>query len=267
LSDTDWTTNGFGRAGTRQNLARRALRKFIHFFSYHLILNAGRTRVTRAAGFTLTVPPTVFHPRIFITSQFFARFISRLDLNGRQVAEVGTGSGVLALAAARAGAENVVAIDINPNAARAAAANAHANGLGDRVTALCCSLLSAVASRPLFDVIISSPPSFPGTPLSLADRAWHAGPGYCDIASLFADARERLAPGGRLYLLLSSDSDLDRLGQLAQATGFRARLAAERSIMIESLLIYELAPSRARDGAGRRPDAIEAVAASPAAGA
>src|ERR1700731_4850528 len=87
---------------------------------------------------------------------------------------------------------------------------------------------------------ISSPPSFPGEPRDVADRAWHAGPGYRDIAPLFDQARERLAPAGRLYLLLPSDSDLELFGALIDRAGFRARLAARRSIAIESLMIYML---------------------------
>ena len=34
--------------------------------------------------------------------------------------------------------------------------------------------------------------TFAGEPRDVADRAWHAGPGYRDIAKLFAEARERL---------------------------------------------------------------------------
>jgi 23S rRNA G2069 N7-methylase RlmK/C1962 C5-methylase RlmI len=101
--------------------------------------------------------------------------------------------------------------------------------------------MSAIAPRPLFDVILSSPPSFAGEPRDVADRAWHAGPGYRDIAALFAEARERLKPGGRVYLLLSSDSDLGHLGRLIADAGFSARLVDERSIMIESFVLYELA--------------------------
>ena len=86
--------------------------------------------MTRAAGFRLRVRPTVFHPRYFLTSEFFANFISDIDLTGKRVADVGTGSGILALAAARAGAASVVALDINPNAAKVTAENAQANGLG-----------------------------------------------------------------------------------------------------------------------------------------
>jgi release factor glutamine methyltransferase len=231
---------GLDRRSVPHGQWRRWLRSTIHFLSYHLILKRRTTRSTRAAGFRLTVRPTVFHPRFFITSEFFASFIGRLDLSGKRVADVGTGSGILALAAARAGAAEVTAIDINPNAAVTAAENARANRLEAHVTAMCSNLLSAVAPEAQFDVIFSSPPSFPGEPRDLADRAWHAGPNYRDIASLFDQARERLAPGGCLYILLSSDSDLDLFGALITCAGFRARRAAERSVLIESLIIYAL---------------------------
>ena len=140
----------------------------------------------------------------------------------------------------RAGAATVTAIDVNPNAALSAAENARANRFENRVTAICSDLLSALAPSVLFDVIITSPPSFPGEPRDLADRAWHAGPNYRDIALLFDQARERLAPGGRVYILLSSDSDLDLFSALITRARFRARLAAERSLLIESFIIYAL---------------------------
>ena len=127
---------GLGRRGTPHGPLRRLLRRFIHFWSYHLILKRRDIRVTRAAGFRLTVRPTVFHPRFFISSERFAEFIGTLDLSGRHVADIGTGTGILALAAARAGAEHVLATDINPNAALSANENAVANGLGVPVSKL-----------------------------------------------------------------------------------------------------------------------------------
>jgi release factor glutamine methyltransferase len=228
-----------GRRSAPHGPFRRLLRTIIHFLSYHLILSRQTTRVTRAAGFRLTVRPTVFHPRYFISSECFAEFIDGLDLRGKRVADVGTGSGILALAAARAGAEYVVAADINPNAALTAADNARANGFA-AFSAVCSNLLSAFAPRPLFDVILSSPPKHAGEPRDLADRGWHAGPSYRDIAALFEQARERLKPGGRIYVMVSSDSDLDLFGRLIDQAGLCARLAFERSILIESFIIYEL---------------------------
>jgi methylase of polypeptide subunit release factors len=165
-------------------------------------------------------------------------------LAGKRVADVGTGSGILALAAAWAGAASVVALDINPNAAMAAAENAHTNGLGKSIVTVSSNLLAPLPSRPLFDVILSSPPSFPGEPRDLADRAWHAGPGYRAIAMLFIQARERLASGGCMYVLFSSDSDLNLLGSLVSCAGFVARVVAQRSILIESMIVYELRPIR-----------------------
>lgn len=238
-----------GRRGTPHGPFRRCLRRLIHFFAYHLILARRRSRVTRAGGFCLVVHPTVFHPRYFLSSEYFAEFISHLDLRGKRVVDVGTGSGILALAAARAGSENVIAADINPNAALTAAENARANGVGDCVSALCSNLLSALAPRPLFDVILSSPPKHAGKPRDLADRGWHAGPQYRDIAALFDQSRERLKPGGRLYVMVSSDSDLDLFSAFITRAGFQAQLVAERSIFIESFLLYSLQAFKGNAGA------------------
>lgn len=238
MTETVEYAKGLGQ-GTRQGLFRRFLRSFIHFWSYHLFLASRRTTVTEVAGFRLTVPPTVFHPKVFLTSRYFAEFLGRLDLRGKDVAEVGTGSGILSLAAARAGAASVIAIDINPNAARAATINGRDNNL-HQVRGVCSNLMSGIAPRPLFDVIITSPPSFSGEPRDLADRAWHAGPEYRDIKALFAQARERLAPGGVVYLLLSSDSDLNLLGELIHLAHFSARQISTQSIFIEDFILYEL---------------------------
>ena len=228
------------RPGRTHGPMRQALRNTLHYLSYHFVLNRQQTQTARSAGFRLTVLPTVFHPSYFISSEAFARFLGGLNLAGQTAADIGTGTGILALAAARAGAETVIAADINPNAAQCAAENAEANGLGGRVKGLCCDLFAAVAPKPIFDVIISSPPKHAGKVRDLADAGWHAGAGNKNIASIFEQARDRLKPGGRFYLMISSDSDLDLYGRLIAEAGFKAKLALEHSIFFESFLLYEL---------------------------
>ncbi len=218
---------------------RTLFRKFVHLCSYHFILKRDRTTSTRVAGLDLTVLPSVFHPKVFITSGFFAQFLQSLDLTGKAVVEVGTGSGVLALSAAKAGARSVLALDINPAAVKAAQLNAERNGVS-QVTALESNLFSAVPASTQFDVIISSPPSFSGEPRDAADRAWHAGPGYRDILPLFMQAAPRLTPGGRMYLLLSSDTNLALFDSLIAEAGFISERVATRSIWIEAFHLYEL---------------------------
>jgi release factor glutamine methyltransferase len=246
------------RPGAPQSLFRKGLRGLVHYLAYHFVLSRSWTQTSRAAGFRLTVPPTVFHPGLFLTSETFAGFIDALHFSGMTVAEVGTGSGILALAAARAGAAKVIAVDINPNAAAAAPANALANGFQGRVFGVCGELLSPLAPEPLFDVILSSPPSYAGRPRDLADAAWFAGEENSGLTDLFDQARARLKPDGRFYLLLTSDSDLDFFGERIARSGFRAKLAMERSIFIESFLIFELTlqrePAPEHPGAGEAAD-------------
>ena len=226
------------KSSTAPDIARRALRKAIHFASYNFVLNRRSIRTVRADGFRLTVRPTVFHPRYFIASEYFSRFVTQLNLRDLHVLDVGTG--IIALSAARAGAASVLSVDINPNAALSARENAAAHGFADKVAVVCGDLLWPLAPRTQFDVILSNPPFFPEEPIDVADRAWHAGPGYRDIKALFEQGRAHLAPGGRFYLLLSSDSDLALIGSLIEQARFRARLVGRKSLLIESLVLFEL---------------------------
>jgi hypothetical protein len=74
----------------------------------------------------------------------------------------------------------------------------------------------------------------PGEPRDLADRGWHAGLRYRDVAALFDQARERLKPDGCMYVMLSSDSDLELLGQLID----RGRLS--RPLSVSALVLYRV---------------------------
>jgi release factor glutamine methyltransferase len=236
------TSSGPARRANPQGLFRRAFRSVVHFLSYKFILSRKDIRETYVAGFHLSVRPTVFHPKYFISSEKFAEFIGTLDFSGKRVCEIGTGTGILALAAARAGASNVVATDINPNASLSANENANANGLGDRVTGVCMNLMASLAPRPLFDVILSSPPKHAGEPKDLTDRGWHAGPEYRDIIALFEQARDRLKPDGRIYLMLSSDTNQELFASMIAKAGFSQRKIKEYSLVVESLIIFELLP-------------------------
>ena len=70
----------------------------------------------------------------------------------RQVLDLATGSGLVALAAARAGAASVLAVDVDPLAGEAVAANGVANGLD--VDWLCGDLLDGAA--PEVDVVLAA---------------------------------------------------------------------------------------------------------------
>ncbi len=226
-----------------RKIANGAAVRLLHLIGYYALLKRSGTRLIRFAGFELTINPTVYDPRYYRAPAYFAQFIGGLDLSGKTVADVGTGSGLQALAAARAGAAMVVAIDVNPNAVATAAANARRNGYEHRVVAVTSDLLSVIPPRAQFDVILSNPPFCDGTAWDIADRAWRAGPQYRDITPLFSQARKRLARDGVMYLILSSHTDLEFIGAVMRRTGFRSRIVREQRVFFETLVIFELRPT------------------------
>jgi ribosomal protein L11 methyltransferase len=76
------------------------------------------------------------------------------SLQGSQVLDLGSGTGILAIAAARLGAATVAAVDLDQAAVRSCAENAVLNGLEGQVQSV-CGELSAVADR-CFDLVLAN---------------------------------------------------------------------------------------------------------------
>ena len=74
-------------------------------------------------------PSTGFGTGHHETTRLCLSLLQDVELAGRQVIDVGTGSGVLAIAAAKLGASSVVAMDEDPEALRNARENVERNGV------------------------------------------------------------------------------------------------------------------------------------------
>ena len=71
------------------------------------------------------------------------------------------------------------------------------------------------------------------------------GVAYMDSSGIavLVEALKKLKPtGGKIYLMVSSDTDHDLFGQVIDKAGFNARKVREHSLVVESLILYELLP-------------------------
>jgi len=129
---------------------------------------------------------------------------------GHRVADLCTGSGVVAIAACKQGAAEVTAFDICPRAVHCTRANAAAAGA--QVAVHLGSWARAAEFGP-YDLVVCNPPYVPHDPsiegVSLPShlgpaRAWDAGyDGRLVLDPLCAAATELLADGGSMLLVQS----------------------------------------------------------------
>ena len=174
----------------------------------------------------LVTLPGVFRP--ISDSRLLADCLRRELRPGARVADLCTGSGLLAVAAALHGAA-ATAVDVSRRAVLTTRLNARLNGVS--VRAMRGDLLAPLAGE-RFDVIVSNPPYVPAEtdakPRGSA-RAWVGGPDGRMVLDRICDlAPGRLRPGGALLLVQSSLCDerqtLDRLA----ANGLDAQVVARR---------------------------------------
>jgi release factor glutamine methyltransferase len=132
---------------------------------------------------------------------------------GLRIADIGTGSGCIALALAKElPRAEIHATDISPDALEVARANAHRHQLGDRIQFHECDLLDGVSGT--FDYIVSNPPYVGESEEDTVQlevrkfeprNAVFAGPtGTEVIARLIPQAHTALKPGGWLIIEISA---------------------------------------------------------------
>lgn len=160
----------------------------------------------------------------------------RIDPEARLL-DVGTGSGYIAAKLRDDPGATVVGVDVNPHACRQAAATGVPVVRGDLVAPF------ATAS---FDVLVCNPPYLPTTPdVARGDWMEHAldgGPSGRRVTNRLLDsAASVLRPGGRVYLLVSSLQDIDRVRDRAESNGFAVtELGRDDSFPFETLSVLEL---------------------------
>ena len=90
-----------------------------------------------------------------------------------------------------------------------------------------------------FDLVAFNPPYVPSE--AVEDPATDAGEGGSVPLSFLAEALRVVREGGRVLMLLSSDSPLERFEEACRRSGFGMKPVAKRRLFYETLTVYELA--------------------------
>ena len=136
---------------------------------------------------------------------------------GLHVADIGTGSGCIAVALAKdLPGTKFIATDISPAALSVARRNAERHNFADRIEFVCANVLEELAAETRFDLIASNPPYIgrregPTLQREVRDHepevALYGGEeGYELYAALVTQSAAHLIPGGIVVLELGHDS-------------------------------------------------------------
>jgi release factor glutamine methyltransferase len=181
-------------------------------------------------GLDLAVTPDVLIPRPETEGVVAAALEIAVKRTRPVVADVGTGSGCIALAIASARPDAVVyATDRSARALAVARGNAKRLGLADRVQWLEGDLFAPLAARGVrADVLVSNPPYVADGDVARLQaevrfepsEALRGGPDGLDFyRRIAAQARSVLAPGGRIVIELGF-GQADAVRSLAEEAGF-----------------------------------------------
>ncbi|USN53793.1 MAG: DUF2431 domain-containing protein [Candidatus Nomurabacteria bacterium] len=163
-----------------------------------------------------------------------AKWLVNEEMEGKQVLEMGCGSGYISIIAARKGAK-VIASDISPIAVDAAKINTIINKIKN-VECYCSDLFSNLEGK--FDLILFNAPFFHGEPTSLLDNNWMSKDGEV-VSKFFKDAREYINPMGKVVITSSTLVNQDALKILIKESGFNIENVKTKNIIIEKFFLYE----------------------------
>lgn len=154
--------------------------------------------------------------------------------SGRDVLEIGTGTGLISILCLQNDAGTVIATDINP----AAVANAKYNAamlcpdqklIVRQVDDQSPGAYSVIDQGERFDLIISNPPWEDGVVVKPADYAFY-DPGFALMKSILDGLPKHLKPGGRCLLAYGHLPAVKRLQAEAKKRNFEFKILDERQL-------------------------------------
>ena len=155
------------------------------------------------------------------TTQLMVEALLDLNLQGKRVLDMGSGTGVLAIAAAKLGAASVLAVEIDQMAEESVRENIELNGVGDRVESVYGDAMEIEGRK--FDIVLANI----NRNVLLADMKAYGA---------------TLSAGGVLVISGFLEEDIAPLTKKAKSLGFK--LQQNRKCDIWQMLKFEKSNSK-----------------------
>lgn len=158
------------------------------------------------------------------------------------VLDMGTGCGILGILAAKK-ARSVIAVDINPYAVYCAKMNAKLNGVERKMNIIRGDLFQPIKQGENFDVILFNAPYLPSKKeeqKAWIEKAWAGGPDGRELIDRFlSKAPKHLEMDGRVLLVQSTLSDVDKTIQVLRKARLQAKVIAKEKVAFETIVVIE----------------------------
>ena len=187
----------------------------------------------------LEIPPEVFHPGFFTSTQFLLQYIKKVSLKDKSFLELGVGNGLISIYTSKQQSK-VTATDINPVAIEYLQLNSKRNDV--QINIILSDLFENIPLQQ-FDVIAINPPYYKKDPKTLLDHAWYCGENGEFFYRLFTQLSRYVHHESEVLMVLCDACDIKMIGDAADQNGFRINCVQIKQSLIEKNFIYKIEKS------------------------
>ena len=184
----------------------------------------------------LEIPPEVFHPGFFTSTQFLLQSVKKLSVRGKTFLELGAGNGLISIYAAKQDAK-VTATDINPVAVEYLRINSSQNKI--LINVILSDLFESISPQ-AFDIIAINPPYYKKDPQTLIDHAWYCGENGEFFFDLFNQLPAYIHRKSEVIMVLCEGCDMKMIEGAARQNGFKLNCVETKQGLIEKNFIYKI---------------------------
>jgi release factor glutamine methyltransferase len=212
-----------------KNIVARTYKPFLEKY-------LSKKRIYTYGNIKLQIPPEVFHPGFFTSTQFLLQYIKKLPLRGKNFLELGAGNGLISIYAAKQDSK-VTASDINPVAIEFLKINSEENNV--QLNIVHSDLFENISVQE-FDIVAINPPYYKKDPQTLLDHAWYCGENGEFFFDLFRQLPKYIRKNSDMIMVLCDGCDMGMIEEAASQNGFKLSCVLIKQSLIEKNFIYKI---------------------------